>query len=72
MTQGVQTMFRDVFDLIDEPGYTCYAAVSDKGMTVTWCKHTPDGPTEGLHIHVERDKMLELAHAIIEVCGEDE
>lgn len=61
-----------IHDLIDEPYYTCFAMVSGKGMTITWSKHKPDGPTEGLHIPIPREKMLELAHAILDTCKEEE
>lgn len=61
-----------VHDLTDEPNCVCFAMISGKGMVVTWGKQGPDGPSLGLHIPIPREKMLELAHAIIDTCKEEE
>ena len=56
-----------VENLIQEPNCTCFAMVCADGMTISWGKWDSDGPMEGLHIHIPREKMLELADAIKEV-----
>jgi len=57
--------------LTDELNCVCFAMVSGKGMVITWGKQDPSHLTEGLHIHIYREKMLELARAILDACKEE-
>ena len=69
--EGLEVERMIVHDLTDEPNCVCFAMVSGKGMVITWGKQDPSGPAEGLHIPISKEKMLELARAILDACKEE-